>query len=300
MTAEALKQSVWAYAKSHGGQKDLIPTPLTGIEIMHVEAPNNMVHTIYKPLVCLVLGGAKQVTFGPNNHSFSAGQSAIISLDLPVVGRVVRATPDDPYLAFAMELDMGVMRELMTELGNAPPAPTASPQAHQGIVVDNTDDSVSDCALRLMRLLERPQAIPVLKPALVREMHYWLLVGQHGSTIRRLARFDSHAERISRAIAILRVEFANAIPVERLAAAAGMSASSFHQHFKALTSLSPIQFQKRLRLIEARRLMLDEGLGATHAALAVGYESPSQFTREYGRMFGAPPRRDAIARKNAA
>ena len=143
-----------------------------------------------------------------------------------------------------------------------------------------------------MRLLDRPDALPVLGRQLLRELHYWLLAGRHGSAMRGLGVKDSHAERISRAIALLRAEFAAPIRVERLADVAGLSPSAFHQHFKAITSLSPLQFQKQLRLIEARRLMLSEGLSASLAAYEVGYESVQQFTREYGRLFGLPPGRD--------
>ena len=164
---------------------------------------------------------------------------------------------------------------------------------HAPIRVDQTDAEVADVALRLMRLLDRPASLPVLQAQLVREMHSWLLAGRHGTAIRRLGWPDDHAERIGRAVAMLRVDFTKPIRVERLAAEAGMSPSVFHQHFRAVTSLSPLQFQKHLRLIEAKRLMLSDGTNATHAAYAVGYESVSQFTREYGRLFGSPPLRDA-------
>jgi AraC-like DNA-binding protein len=151
-----------------------------------------------------------------------------------------------------------------------------------------------------MRLLDRPASLPVLRAQLVREMHYWLLAGRHGPAIRRLGWPDSHAQRVARAVAVLRTEFARPVLVERLADVAGMSPSSFHQHFRTVTSLTPLQFQKQLRLIEARRLMLWEGASASTAAFAVGYESVPQFTREYGRMFGAPPVRDIESAREKA
>jgi transcriptional regulator GlxA family with amidase domain len=135
---------------------------------------------------------------------------------------------------------------------------------------------------------------------LLRELHYWLLAGRHGAAIRRLGWPDGHAPRVAKAVAVLRADFAQTLPVERLAAVAGMSASSFHQHFRSHTSLSPLQFQKQLRLIEARRLMLSDGMGASSAAFAVGYESVSQFTREYGRLFGLPPVRHTEAARSQA
>jgi AraC-like DNA-binding protein len=145
-----------------------------------------------------------------------------------------------------------------------------------------------------MRLLDRPDAISLLRPGIMRELHYWLLSGQHGLALRALAGPDSHPSRLAAAVAILRAEYRSRIPVERLADAAAMSLTAFHKHFKHMTSLSPVQYQKRLRLIEARRLMLDEGFSASNAAFEVGYESVSQFTREYGRLFQVPPKRDAL------
>ncbi|MDG2517838.1 helix-turn-helix domain-containing protein [Lysobacter soli] len=160
-----------------------------------------------------------------------------------------------------------------------------------------TDVEVADAALRLMRLIERPSAMPVLRSQLLRELHYWLLAGHHGPTIRQLGLPDGQVQRVARAVAVLRAEYNRALPVERLAAVAGMSPSSFYQHFRAVTSLSPLQFQKQLRLIEARRLMRSEGHSATNAADTVGYESVPQFNREYRRMFGRPPVRDTMSAK---
>jgi AraC-like DNA-binding protein len=150
-----------------------------------------------------------------------------------------------------------------------------------------------DCALRLMRLLDRPEAIPLLHAGISRELHYWLMSGEHRSVLSALTLPQSCASRLAASIALLRQEYRSRLPIERLAAAAAMSLTAFHMHFKRMTSLTPRQFQKRLRLIEARRLMTIDGLTASRAALEVGYESISQFTREYGRMFGAPPKRDS-------
>jgi AraC-like DNA-binding protein len=187
-----------------------------------------------------------------------------------------------------------VIAELSVQM-NAARGAAAGP-----VRVEPTDSEVADAALRLMRLLDRPASLPVLQSQLVREMHYWLLAGRHGAAIRHLGWPDSHVQRVARAVALLRAEFAQRVPIERLAAAAGMSPSSFHQHFRAVTSLSPRQFQKQLRLIEAKRLMLAEGKTASSAAFTVGYESVSQFNREYGRLFGLPPVRDTAAAKARA
>ncbi|TIN21577.1 MAG: AraC family transcriptional regulator [Mesorhizobium sp.] len=166
--------------------------------------------------------------------------------------------------------------------------------------VEPTDADVADVALRLMRLLDRPFALPVLQGPLLREIHFWLLAGRHGSALRSLGGADGHAQRIARAVAMIRESYARPIRIEELAEAAGMSTSSFHQHFRQTTTLSPLQFQKQLRLIEARRQMLADGTSVRSAAYAVGYESVPQFTREYGRLFGKPPARDIRRAQMAA
>lgn len=294
---EALKRAVWRYADAHADAAGAVATPIRGLHMKRVHAPTPIERAIYKPVLCFILQGAKQVAAGDEVREFAAGQSLIVGVDHPMVTHIVLASRDEPYLALALELDMGVMREMMGEIAATPePAPGRDPP----LFADDTDEVVTDCATRLVRLLDRPEAVPVLRPSIVKEMHYWLLAGRHGAAIRRLAHPSGRTQRIARAVAILRADFARPLPVERLAAAAGMSRSSFNQHFKAVTSLSPRQFQKQLRLLEARRLMLSEGLAASRAAFEVGYESVSQFTREYGRMFGAPPRRDTGEGRTAA
>lgn len=231
---------------------------------------------------------------GPQAFTFAAGDSLLITADVPTVSQITRASAAAPYLSLVLELDPAVIADLAVQIKAGPVAKGAP------VRVEPTDAEVADAALRLMRLLDRPAAEPVLHSLLVRELHYWLLAGRHGAAIRRLGWPESHAGRVARAAAVLRAEFAQPLPVERLAAVAGMSPSSFHRHFHAVTSLSPLQFQKQLRLIEARRLLLSEGVSASGAAFAVGYESVPQFTREYGRMFGLPPVRDAETARGGA
>jgi AraC-like DNA-binding protein len=168
------------------------------------------------------------------------------------------------------------------------------------LLANDTEEAALDCAARLMRLLDRPEATPLLRPGILRELHYWLLSGSHGHDLRALADPSSHGSRLGATIAILRAEYRSRIPVERLAEVAAMSLTAFHKHFKHMTSLTPGQYQKRLRLIEARSLMLNEGFSATSAAFEVGYESISQFTREYRRMFQVPPKRDALGVQDAS
>ena len=296
---ELLKQMVRSYADAHADQDGWAPTALAGVGVFRAYAPTGQMHVLYQPVICLVLAGAKHLATGSEAQVVAAGQSLIVRADVPVVSRVVEASRADPYLAFALTLDMGLVREIALQIPQSPPGPTA-PAAPRVLLGAQTDAAVLEAAVRLMRLLDRPEAVPVLAPSIVRELHYWLLTGPHGATLRALAARDSHAERIARAVAVLRAEFDRPLPVERLAATAGMSLSSFHQHFKAITSLAPRQFQKQLRLQEARRLMRAEGASATGAAFAVGYASVSQFTREYARMFGAPPGRDRHEAQAAA
>lgn len=289
-----LLAAVRRYAEAHHSATGVAVTSVPGLSTVRATIPSGLLHDIWRPLVCLVLQGSKHVTVGTRNFAFGAGDSLLITADVPTVSQITRASAAAPYLSLVLELDPAVIADLAAQM----PAETRAD--HVPVRVDQTEAETADAALRLMRLLDRPASLPVLGAQLVREMHYWLLAGRHGAAIRRLGWPDGHVERITRAVAILRAEFAGQLRVERLAAAAGMSPSSFHQHFRAVTSLSPLQFQKHLRLIEARRLLVSEGLSASGAAFAVGYESIPQFTREYGRMFGLPPVRDAKAIRSLA
>jgi AraC-like DNA-binding protein len=289
-----LLNAVRRYAEAHADTAGLAQTPIPGLTTVRATAPSGLVHAISRPLVCLVLQGSKHVTTGAQDFAFAAGDSLLITADVPTVNQITRASIAAPYLSLVLELDPAVIADLAVQMRAVLVADPST------VRIEPTDTEVTDAALRLMRLLDRPASVPVLHAQLVRELHYWLLTGRHGAAIQRLGWLDGHAQRVARAVAVLRAEFARPVPVERLAAVAGMSPSSFHQHFRAVTSLSPLQFQKQLRLIEARRLMLSEGVTASSAAFAVGYESVPQFTREYGRMFGLPPVRDTEATRSRA
>ena len=285
----SLLDAVRRHADAHADRDGIARTSIAGLTTIRALAPTDLAYAISRPLVALVVQGAKRVTMGLHGFDFAAGDSLLITADVPTVSQITRASPAVPYYSLVLELDPAVIAELCGAM-KAEPAPDAAP-----VRVDPTEAEVADAALRLMRLFDRPASIPVLAGPLVREMHYWLLEGRHGAAIRRLGWPEGHARRIARAVAVLRTDFAKPLRVERLAAEAGMSPSSFHKHFRAVTTLSPLQFQKQLRLIEARRLMLAEGRTAGHAAFEVGYESVPQFTREYGRLFGRPPVRDVRA-----
>jgi AraC-like DNA-binding protein len=288
---DAVRRHADAHADAHGVAR----TPVPGLSTLRAAAPSDIVYAISRPLVALTLQGRKQVTMGSQVLDLGAGQSLLITADVPTISQITQATLAAPYYSLVLELDAAVIAELAGQM-QAVQAGHLLP-----LRMLPTDAEVAEAALRLLRLLERPEALPVLQAPLLRELHYWLLAGRHGAAIRQLGWPGSHAERIARTVSRLRKEFARAWAVEELAEVAGMSVSAFHRHFRATTSLSPLQFLKNLRLIEARRLMLAEGANASSAAYAVGYESVPQFTREYGRLFGQPPVRDvAAARLRAA
>lgn len=274
------------YADAMADRNGVAATPVKGLVILRETAPTVLQFAISKPLVALVLQGDKRVTMGSSSFDFGAGDSLLITTDVPTVSQITRATVVAPYYSLVMELDAAVIAELVSEIG---PLPFA---AGRPVRVDPTDMEVADAAGRLLRLLDRPDTLAVLGGQLLRELHFWLLSGRHGGAIRALGVKDSHAQRVARAVTILRDRYAEPVRMEQLAEAAGMSLSAFHAHFRTITSLTPLQFQKQLRLIEARRRMLAEGRAISDAAYDVGYESVSQFTREYGRLFGAPPARD--------
>ena len=285
---DTLLAIVQRYTGVHANSAGLAQTRIPCLATVRATAPSGLVHAISRPLICLVLQGSKQVTLGPKTFSFAAGESLLITADVPTVSQITRASAATPYLSLVLELDLAVIADLAVEMKPGFVADSAPVRVHP------SEAEVADAALRLMQLVNRP-AEPVLHALRVRELHYWLLSGRHGTAIRRLGWPDGNASRIARAVAVLRTEFTRPLPVGHLASVAGMSQSSFHRHFHAVTSLSPLQFQKQLRLIEARRLMMSEGSSASRAAVEVGYESVPQFTREYRKMFGLPPVQDAEA-----
>jgi AraC-like DNA-binding protein len=264
-------------------------TPIDGLAILRSDLPNAPRHRLSRPAMCIVAQGVKWASFGGNRVQYRAGQALVIGVETPSIGRVVEASPGEPCLVLAFELDLAVMRSVADELADPP---MASGRAIQGVLVADFQGPLADCALRLVRLLETPKAIATLYPGLMREICYWLLTGPHGADIARLALKSSPSQPLIRALHALQARFREMVRVEELAAIAQMSPSAFHRQFKALTSLAPLQYQKQLRLHEARRLMVARAFNGEAAAFEVGYESASQFSREYARLFGSPPKRD--------
>jgi AraC-like DNA-binding protein len=282
-----------SFALSNANEHGVASTPIPGLAVVRQTMPTALEYAINRPLVALVLQGRKRVIMGSKTFELRAGESLLITADVPTVSQITEANIAKPYVSIVFEIDAAVVTELVAEMGALPFLADAP------IRVDPTEGEVADAALRLLRLLDRPTTIPILQAQLLRELHFWLLSGQHGGAIRALGIPGSHAQRIARAVNLIRSQIAAPLRVEQLASAAGMGLSAFHEHFRAITSLTPLQFQKQLRLIEARRLMLSAGEPLSNAAYAVGYQSVPQFTREYGRLFGVTPARDRRLRSVA-
>lgn len=289
--SDQIKTALTQYMDSHGGGDGLYATALPGFYLMRSSMLTMPKPAIYKPALCIIVDGAKQIMFGERLFTYSAMQSLVISVEMPAFGQVIEASPERPMIALTLELDVTILREVL-EAMEAPPKPSGD--GGPGVFVQNFGAELQDCILRLMRMLGTPKSIPILRQSILREISFWLLSGENGSEVSKLALPGSQTRRVADAIHILRDNFTVPLRVEQLAAAARMSASSFHQHFKMLTSMSPLQYQKQLRLLEARRLMVADGINAANAAYRVGYESASQFSREYARMFGTPPKKDAL------
>ncbi len=267
-------------------------TPVPALRLSRLSAPSALVALVYEPSLCVVAQGAKEVLLADETYRLDPAQSLLVSVDLPVDARVVQASADTPYLAVRIVLDPAVVGELLADGLAAPPGPPA-----RGLAATPVEPALLDAVVRLVALLDSPQDIEALAPLILREITYRMLAGTQGTRLRQIAAAGAPAQRIARAIRWLKDHFADALRVESLARHVKMSPSAFHLHFKGMTAMSPLQYQKRLRLQEARRLMLGEGLDAAEAAFRVGYESPSQFSREYRRLFGVPPRRSVATLK---
>lgn len=267
--------------------EDRVDTAIEGLLLRRYEAPTLPASYLHEPSVCLVAQGAKRVLLGEDEYVYDAQHYLITSVGLPVVAQVLEASRETPFLGLMLKLDLRTVAQLMVD-SNLPPAQ----QASRGMAVSEVSVELLGAFQRLIGLLGQPGDIPILAPLVQREIHYRLLVGEQGQRLRQIASAGSHSQQIARAIDWLKGNYTQQIRIDELASLAGMSASTFHHHFRAVTAMSPLQFQKWLRLHEARRLMLAEQADAATAAFQVGYESPSQFSREYTRLFGAPPLRD--------
>ncbi len=284
-TSAALLRVARKYADAHLNKEGVATTPIPGVFILSETAPSMLQFAITKPLLALVLQGRKRVTMGSHTFDFGMGESLLVTMDVPTVSQVITASAATPYYSFVVELDAAVITELVGDMDKLEASPDLP------VRVDQIEEDVAETALHLLKLLDRPHALKILGRQLVRELHYWLLSGRYGKSMRALGNTDSHARRIARAVDIIRAKYDQSLRIKTLADTAGMSISVFHKHFRNVTTLTPLQFQKQLRLVEARKLMLVQGAAISTAAHRVGYESVTQFTREYSRMFGQPPAR---------
>jgi AraC-like DNA-binding protein len=289
--SSSLLTAVTAYIEDQGGGEGLFPTPIDGFNIVRTFQAMMPMRALYRPSLCVVIQGAKEIRFGEDRLDYGAMECLVVSVELPATGRIVEASPDAPYIGVTIDFDVATMSDVFEQL-ETPPIPAANPGPC--VFVGQVTEPLADCILRLMRMSRTPEAISILYPSVMREICYWLLSGPHGGEICKLALPESNIERVVKAISLLHVNFAQTLRVDQLAEVANMSSSSFHQHFKALTSMSPLQFQKQLRLLEARRLMVAEAANVAEAAYQVGYESASQFSREYSRTFGVAPKQDVM------
>lgn len=272
-------------------------TPEDGMHLIHPglyfykrTTPGDPMHNVVEPSLCVIAGGVKNVQLGEEGYRYDPGRYLITTMPLPLVGTVVKAAPDQPYLGMQMTLDTQMVTTLIMEAGGSLPR---NDQAIKALDVSYLDDNLLDATLRLVRLAAAPTDYAVLADAVKREITYRLLKGAQGPRLHHLARLGGEPHRMAKAIAYLQQNFSKAIRIKDLAHELGMSASTFHASFKTATAMSPIQFQKQLRLQEARRLMQSEGLNAAEAGFEVGYEDASHFSREYKREFGKPPKQDS-------
>ena len=271
--------------------------PLKGLRLHRASSPTESVHGVSDPAFCVIAQGSKEVFLGDNRYQYDPAHYLLVTVKLPLVSQVIEASQERPYLSLRLKLDPTLVGSVMVEAGHF------SPRSHANVRAINAsplDASLLDAVVRLVRLLDTPAEAPFLAPLITREIVYRLLMGEQGDRLRHIAVQGGHTHRIARAIERLRKEFDQPLRIDDIAWELGMSVSSFHHHFKAVTAMSPLQFQKQMRLQEARRLMLGEGLDAASAGYRVGYNDASHFNREYKRLFGLPPLRDVKRLREAA
>ncbi|MEE4683512.1 AraC family transcriptional regulator [Pseudomonas alliivorans] len=282
--------------RRHARTDGLHTTPVAGVSLVRSGAPTVPMPVVYEPTLCLIVQGRKQVAAGTLSYVYDASTYLVASVDMPVMGSVIEASEALPYLCLVLDLDMTILSELALR-HPAISEPSDLPTA--GIELNATTPELLDAAARLAGLLDAPHDIEALAPLIIREMLYRLLSESGNGIVRQLARADSRLRQIAKAIAWMREHYRQGYRIDDIAELAGMSRSTFHAHFKAVTSMSPLEFRSQLRLQEARRLMVAEAVDAAGAGYQVGYESPSQFSRDYVRLFGLPPARDASRLRSA-
>jgi AraC-like DNA-binding protein len=291
-----LKESI----SRHAGE-GLTGTALPGVSVVCSRATTEPLGSMAEPTLAVVAQGVKETTLNGRTFTYGPGQFLVVSVDLPVIGHLVQASADEPFLAFVLELRPARIAALLLETASAATTrPGAADPTPAGIAVSDASLALLDATARLLALLDTPDDAATLATGVEREVLWRLLTGPQGATVRQIGLADSRLAHVARAIRWICVHYDETLRVEELAALATMSVSSFHRHFRAVTSMTPIQYQKQIRLREARARLLAQPRDITGIGYAVGYDSPSQFSREYRRMFGAPPSDDARALRDAA
>ena len=271
------------------GQKARIDTDVPGLSLHRWTEPTDPTSYMLAPSICLIGQGRKRLFLGEETFIYDAEHFLITSVELPVVTQIIEASPEKPYLGLTMELDLRLISQLMIDNQITPDKKQTD---RCGIGVSRVPGNLNDAFCRLLSLASQPEDIVPLAPLIRQEIFYRLLKSDQGPRLRAITSNANHGYQIARTIEWMKENFSKPVKVEDLANNSGMSVSAFHNHFRSMTAMSPLQFQKKMRLNEARRLMLAEHLDASKAAFEVGYESPSQFSREYSRLFGAPPMKD--------
>jgi len=273
----------------HSSGDGVHPTRIPRVDILRAEQPSQPIHSFQLPSVCLIAQGRKQVMLGRQTFEYDRSSYLVVSVDVPVVGQILESSPEKPYLCLRLSLEPSLIAELLIESGEKL-SRSSLPCSSLGLSTATVP--LLDAATRLLRVLDHPDDIPVLAPLAEREMLFWLLKGSQGAALRQIACSDSKLQKVNRAIQWLKQHYAAPFSMDWLASEAGMSPSALYQHFKAVTHQSPLQYQKKLRLQEARRLLLMGAPAVASIGHQVGYDSPSQFSREYSREFGVPPTQD--------
>jgi AraC-like DNA-binding protein len=282
----AVRELVMRHAHGDG----VHTTAINGLRLYRFSSPVEIGLSLYQPSMCLLVQGSKQVLLGDQVHVYDTSRHLVASQHLPAKGQVLCASPEAPYLCAELAIDAGEVAELLLNMEQ--PASPPGTQPAQGMYIEETDSNLLEATIRLLALLDDPHDARLLGPAVKREVVYRLLRAPSGWRLARSVAASSQDRRVGRVISLLRERYREPLRIAALAQLVHMSESTLHQHFKAVTAMTPLQYQKKLRLLEARRLLMSEPVDAATAGHAVGYESPSQFSREYTRMFGEPPRRD--------
>lgn len=282
---ERLAIAIGGWAETHDGAN----TPLPELSMFAYSAPTFAMCSLYEPSIVIVAQGAKRVSLGDDRFTCSAGEFLLTSVDLPSLTQVFDASDDRPYLSVMLKLDLNLAAELMMDNTVAAPRPT---QAQMGMTLGKSTVPLLTGITRLIEMLDATQDLPVVAPLIQKEILYRVLISEQGARLRQMASVGSQGHKLAQAIDWIKDNFRRPLRVEDMAATIQMSLSTFHHHFRALTGMTPLQYQKCMRLNEARRLMLIDDYDAGSAAFSVGYESQQQFSREYSRLYGAPPLRD--------